>query len=52
MPSEVAMFLDYKSIHRMVQNIEKIQSFQENQVRMYIEKNITYREQYAKLKQR
>lgn len=46
MPSEVKMYFETKSIERLGNNIQKISTFQENQVKFYFEN--TRQRQYAK----
>jgi len=46
MPSEVKMFFEDSSIQRMIQSVEKINSFQENQVSIYINSCSKYQTKY------
>lgn len=50
MPSEVKIFLEENSIRRMAENIQKIQSFQENQVKLYYEKTMMFGDKYKEFK--
>lgn len=50
MPSEVKTFLDNKSISNQFSVIDKINSFNENQVRLYVEKTEVYKQKYNKIK--
>lgn len=51
MPAGVKMFFDDDSIRQLKQSIEKVQSFQGNQVQQYFQKEQSYRQQYSKDKQ-
>lgn len=51
MPAGIKMFFDEDSIRQLKQNIEKIQSFQGNQVQEYFQKEQSYHQQYLKDKE-
>jgi len=46
MPAEVKMFFEESSIQRVVQNVERIHNFQENQVKIYQKHCAKYRVEY------
>lgn len=50
MPSEVKIFFEDKSISNQFQLIEKINTFQEKHVRLYVEKTQIYQQKYNKIK--